>query len=414
MQESAGKAGEKSARRYAMNTTSSQHWTSDEDKLEAFVLHRLDKKEMSLLTLHGETCDECRKRIQEEREILSGINRFGRKEMKRRMKLRLRRDQRKQFEWIHIASLAAAVVIMVGGVFTVRWFMDVQVDKTKVQEIILSEHKVQEPGEHSLWIIGKVIELKDNFGYSKKSMENKQDRLVAARDRQISGPISEEHTKSTSQVLSKGEIQRGLSDQNISESLQDKPLEAGKMAAPAPVAKQIIIAKKDIKTQDTARHDQLLASETATSQEQQITLKTDKEKIEAKIGTSSQASNQAEPANANVKSSYHADGKIEQRDDVRTRQKSSPVPRKKRPAQNIIVRRGDMKDLPASLMTNDVSAIHTRLERTPQGILLTFYSNAIQDTTATDIETIAPDSIIVSFHSKQIVYCIPGGLAGGL
>ena len=83
---------------------------------------------------------------------------------------------------------------------------------------------------------------------------------------------------------------------------------------------------------------------------------------------------------------------------------------KKAPA--VLVRRGDLKDLPVSMRNGDASVIHTRLERTPQGVLLTFYSSAITDSVATDIETIAPDSIIVTFRNRQIAYHIPGGWAG--
>jgi hypothetical protein len=81
-------------------------------------------------------------------------------------------------------------------------------------------------------------------------------------------------------------------------------------------------------------------------------------------------------------------------------------------APAVIVQRGDMKDLPVSMRNGDVSVIHTRLERTPKGVLLTFYSSTITDSVATDIEAIAPDSLIVTFRNRQIAYHIPGGWAG--
>jgi hypothetical protein len=69
-------------------------------------------------------------------------------------------------------------------------------------------------------------------------------------------------------------------------------------------------------------------------------------------------------------------------------------------------------DLPASMKTGDASAVQTRLEKTSEGMVLTFYSNLIKDSVATAVEAIGSDSIIVTFRNKQIEYDIPGGLGG--
>jgi hypothetical protein len=108
-----------------------------------------------------------------------------------------------------------------------------------------------------------------------------------------------------------------------------------------------------------------------------------------------------------------SESKTDLRDRAVAKQKSLFAMKKRRPAKNIIVRRGDMKDLPASMRTKDPSAIQTKFERTPNGVLLTFYSAAIKDTSATFVEAVTADSIIVFFRSKQIAYHIPGGLNGG-
>jgi hypothetical protein len=137
-----------------MNETTSQHWTSDPEKLEAFVFHRVNEKEQIKLTAHLKQCNKCRQLVQEERELISGIRRFGRIEMKGRLKLRLRREQSRRVEWTQMASIAAAVVIMLGAVFTIRWFVDFDQNKNHSREIVFKE---SEPSRRALWITGKVI-----------------------------------------------------------------------------------------------------------------------------------------------------------------------------------------------------------------------------------------------------------------
>jgi hypothetical protein len=137
-----------------MSEMTSHHWTSDPDKLEAFVLHRINEQDEIKLSAHLKQCDECRQRVQEERELISGIRRFGRSAMKRRIKLRLRHEQSRRIEWAQVASIAAAVVIMLGAVFTIRYFVDFGQNKTHSHEIAL---KKSESSHRALWIIGKVI-----------------------------------------------------------------------------------------------------------------------------------------------------------------------------------------------------------------------------------------------------------------
>jgi hypothetical protein len=117
----------------------------------------------------------------------------------------------------------------------------------------------------------------------------------------------------------------------------------------------------------------------------------------------------AKPSSASI-----ADNKYDDRDQAIAKKKSFITMKKRRSAKNIIVRRGNMKDLPDTLRMADPLVIQTKLERTPKGMLLTFYSSAIKDTSATFVEAVTADSIIVFFHSKQIAYRIPGGLTGGV
>lgn len=437
-----------------MSNIISQHWTSDQEKLEAFVLNKFNKKEMSLLAVHLEKCDECNKRVQEERELRAGIRRFGRMEMKRRLKLRLRRDQGRRFEWTYVASLAAAVVVMLGAVFAIRWFIDFRQEKEKVREIMLTENKESKPAERALWIIGSVVEIKNELGGEAVSVEEKQSRNFADN--------LNETTEPTRQYKSKA----GEESQSKIEASPLKEHEVTVLAERRPVMKDVTssIAKTETsmaKRSDSESHAAAPAETKAMTNapvrpeagdnyssgsirggrmnEQEIVIPRDtlisggKGKtapdMQLKLGfadtggtgvkglTSQMVEKKPElrDITSSVPSSVSiADNKFDYRDRSISKKKASPIVRKRRPAKNIFVRRGDMKDLPPSMIKYAPSAVHTRLEKTPKGILLTFYSYEIKDTTATYIEAVTQDSIIVFFHSKQIAYHIPGGLAKGM
>ena len=400
-----------------MNNTFSQHWVSDEEKLEAFVLHKIDKEEISNLTAHLEKCEECRKRVQEERELRTGIQKFGRMEMKRRLKLQLRRDRSRRLEWAHIASIAAAIIVVFSAVLTVRWFFDIEKEKTQVREIILQESK---PAERAMWIIGKVIEIKDKSGslaHSRTSTASiaknepefrdntrfeaearqkltvesnvKSDNIENFAAKESPAIVSEEKTEQHDEVNSKA---KGVMSSRAVNDLKSRADASSRTAQSAAT-----ILKKKLDTRDSVgskiKETPTLAAE---------------DKLESRIGFGSNIKQGSAPTTES-KSELRKPAFAEARRGP-TMTAKKVLKDKKAPA--VLVRRGDLKDLPVSMRNGDASVIHTRLERTPQGVLLTFYSSAITDSVATDIETIAPDSIIVTFRNRQIAYHIPGGWAG--
>ncbi len=368
-----------------MNNEFLQHWTLDEAKLSAFVLHKVDEKEVSLLAAHLEKCEECRKRVQEEREIFAGIRRYGHSEMKRKLKLRLRRDQRRRFEWIHVASLAAAIVIMLGGVFAVRWMIDFNQEKTKAREILLSEFKESETGKQPLWIIGRVIEVKE------KSAPHKDVLLADETNAEI---------KFRKEIL-------------LSETKSSDKIESEKKDTSVQASSSGYMASMDLEAREK-RRDNALAGAPAPSEMQKRSKAAIDDKALTRIDIDSLTIASSKTAASKNYPASVAEAKPEQLEDVSKKRKSSFAVRQRYPVKNVIVRRGNMKDLPASMSSGDIAAIHTQMERTDQGILLTFYSNSIKDTVATSVEAVTKDSIIVSFRNKQIGYYIPGGLSGGM
>jgi hypothetical protein len=128
-----------------------KHWTKSVENIEPYLMHRLDEVKEQEFTGHLQMCEECRLRVQKEQELIAGIRRFGRVELKRRINQRI---QSKRFEWTQVASIAAAVVLMFAAVFMIRWFTDFEHGKTRSREIVIKDNEVS---QRSLWITGKVI-----------------------------------------------------------------------------------------------------------------------------------------------------------------------------------------------------------------------------------------------------------------
>ena len=124
-------------------TQSLNHWTRDEELLERYVLGRVVGDELLTIERHLKECEECRLRVQHERGLIAGVKRFGREEMKERLRQRVldgsptlstgviadasqRSDSPKpreiQLSWQTIVSIAAVILILTGiGIYN-NWF----------------------------------------------------------------------------------------------------------------------------------------------------------------------------------------------------------------------------------------------------------------------------------------------------
>ena len=361
-----------------MNNDLSKHWTLNEEKLAAYVLNKIDEKEKLVLAGHLETCAECRKRFQEEREILEGIRRYGRTEMKQRLKLRLRRDQRRRFEWINAASIAAAVVIMLGAVFATRWLFDFKPQKSDSIEIVLSEPKETEAGKRPLWIIGRIIEVKD----IPKPAES-----IAFADEIRSESIMQ-NNELPYKTDSRGKIE-------------------SKLDSPSSPADDKYIASYNRELENTKQ--KAASPDAAAESEKGLSAKLEDSRL-ARIGSDTLTNVSGKAAASIEPPAAIAEVKLAEQKAPAKKTRSIFSSRQRRLLKNIYVRRGNMEDLPATLRNTDASAVHTQMERTERGLLLTFYSNAIKDTIASNVEAVSKDSIIVTFRDKQIGYYIPGGI----
>ncbi|MBI2619723.1 MAG: zf-HC2 domain-containing protein [Ignavibacteriales bacterium] len=99
-----------------------EHWTRNPELLEQYVLDRLGNSERVSLDEHLRECDSCRKAVQDEKDLIFGVKRFGREEMKQRLAARVQQSHTGPIPWPHVVSVAAVLLIVVGlGIYN-RWW----------------------------------------------------------------------------------------------------------------------------------------------------------------------------------------------------------------------------------------------------------------------------------------------------
>ncbi len=108
----------------------STHWSDDTELLERFVLNRLEPAKRQELEAHLRSCETCQHAVRTEQELVAGVRRLGRDELKARLKHRLAsirseeipvRPVKTIWTW-QIASAAAVLLLLIGiGIYN-RWF----------------------------------------------------------------------------------------------------------------------------------------------------------------------------------------------------------------------------------------------------------------------------------------------------
>jgi len=103
-------------------STASPHFAEDPELLEEFVLGRLDRMSTERCEQHLRTCEVCREAVDEERMIAAGAKRYGRDQIKARLRTRLGEVPTRRVPWPHVLSAAAILVILIGIGITQHWF----------------------------------------------------------------------------------------------------------------------------------------------------------------------------------------------------------------------------------------------------------------------------------------------------
>ena len=97
-----------------MAAQTSPHWTEDEEVLDRYILGRIDPAAKRVLEEHLESCAQCREAVSRTRDLVAGIRRLGRDELKARLKRKLEPASRPAVPWPHVISAAAVLVIALG------------------------------------------------------------------------------------------------------------------------------------------------------------------------------------------------------------------------------------------------------------------------------------------------------------
>lgn len=137
-----------------MSETAILHWTDDDHLLTEYVMGRITDVQRRKLEAHVQTCARCREAVEREQAIVSGVRKFGREEMKARLKRRIAATPattRTSITWRRVVSAAAAILIVFGvGVYN-RWIplyapsSDLAKEEAKSPEKGISEENRIEP-----------------------------------------------------------------------------------------------------------------------------------------------------------------------------------------------------------------------------------------------------------------------------
>lgn len=104
-----------------MAAQTSTHWTDNEEILDRYILGRVDPTDKRLLEEHLESCAQCREAVSRARDLVAGVRRLGRDELKARLARRLEPTNRSAVPWPHVISAAAVFVIAVGVTLYAFW-----------------------------------------------------------------------------------------------------------------------------------------------------------------------------------------------------------------------------------------------------------------------------------------------------
>ncbi len=129
------------------------HWTENPELLEQYILGNILQEERVVLEKHLQECEQCKTLVTQELSLAEGIRAYGRKKMKGKLAQHIERENRNPLQR-YLVSLAAAVVIMIGGIAVYQmWFGPMQFPQKfgstqyvfkEVEEKNISDKKIEE------------------------------------------------------------------------------------------------------------------------------------------------------------------------------------------------------------------------------------------------------------------------------
>ena len=374
-----------------MNETKNIHWSSDEELLARYVLNRLEAGERNALEAHLRTCKICQRAVRMEQELVAGIRRSGRDELKVRLRQRMGTPTREEhIPWRHILSAAAVVILIIGvGIYN-HWFASHEAERGTTANEVLKQESTRDSKQLEYADAHKAEEKSKDIARSESPAPAKS---LAGRASEASQPRGEE-----SQVS--GTKERGVraNKKRRRESMEAPQNAAGPAAGAAEVRgavradeKPAILDDRETSVAETFWVDGTLLPESRSE-----------------IGEPRDRVSEIN-ARAKVLSKSEKDaGGFAQTKQFTIMQGAN--------VQTLTLSQHPIQSLPVSRQKNqtmrDHETIQTRVERTPDGLHMTLYTDSLVEESALQnagIQAITDDSLIVNLSNQRIGYRIPGG-----
>ena len=357
-----------------MNESKNIHWVENEDLLEQFVLGRLDSAEVAQLEKHLQECDQCRRAVANERELVAGIRLVGRESMKHRLAQRIEQRRSLNTNWYRVVGVAAGIVLLVTvGVYN-RWFTGTENHVEKHDRADRTE---------------KRVEL---------SPPGSPERQVAKAEKSSTDDArrtADEETKKVPKLAAGAPKAEGAASGNIAEAQVDKvedlkALEVGREAESR--------GKNDRFAAVTA------ASTVAATWVQGTVILERDQNAPAPAGTAANANNERADLRKGKEQNLLAG-------------KAAHVEAGEKGVQNFVVTQKPLSDLPASQRSQqqNTSFVQTLLQKDPSGTRITVFLDSLlakKEFDQTRVQTIAEDSIILNLGNRLVGFKLPSGWTG--
>ena len=333
-----------------MSESKNIHWTENEELLEQFVLGRLESAEVAELEKHLQECDQCRKVVANELELVAGIRLAGHESMKHELARRLAQRKAHSATWYRVVGVAAGIVLLVTvGIYN-RWFTGTETRMEKRERADKTETRV-EPAP-------QVSPERQVLKAEKPSVD-------------VARGASDEETQKVPNLVVGAPRAAGAEAGGKGESLEKRDRFAAARVASA-------IASTWVQGTVISEHDRngpAAQAMAASAKDEQVVLR--KGKVESVLA--------GKPAKVEVG---------------------------KNAVQGFIITQKLLSDLPQSqrVQQQKSSVVQTLLQKNPTGTRITVFLDSLlakKEFDQTRVQTICEDSIILNLGNRLVGYKLP-------
>lgn len=359
------------------------HWTTDAELLERFVLNRIEPTERKTLEAHLAVCENCQLAVQSEQEIVAGVRRFGRDELKARLKQRVGETKSPQISWKQIVSAAAAIVVLVTiGIYN-KWFFPKPELTTTTEQINREPEKISAAPQEAKKENQPAPAVSKDEGF-----ERKQPSVAQGGGRGATTLADTEKTKKAAEEESRINAELDQTGRGVTSQLSAVTQGAGK--------ESVLTLKADnaAALQRTSKPGKWIEG---------VVLPDRREKFAA-------------PSAVQIPSKKGLVLEDRKTGAQQMKQSNRQVIARGENSQAIILNQMPASSIqaPQKQMQKQATArsIQTRINQIPGGLEMTLYLDTLFDDSVFQnarVEPVNEDSLIVNIGSQRIGYSIPGG-----